>query len=223
MSNTINNIKDVGTVIAKAAAGMLADKLQFVKSVDKEDASTFGQVNGFNIGDTVNINKPARFTVGSTADLTSTLQDVKEEKVALALDQRAVIGVNLTSAEIQNTLALKAWSKRILDPAISGMAENIEANCLTIAKNAVYNSVGTAGSTVFDTDTMLSAKEKLNKFLAPRDGNLFALLSPTAERSAVNARKGLFQASAAIAEQYKEGYMGQADGFQYLSNNLLIS
>ena len=221
MANTINNISDAGKVIAKMAAGMFADELQFVKAIDSEPDDTFDQINGYNVGDTVYVSKPARFTSSSTVDITSTIQDVKEEKVALTLDIRQVLPVALTSAEIFNSLKLKSWAKRILKPAISNVAQNVEATCLTRAKNAVANLAGTAGSTVFDTDTILSVREKLMKNLTPQDDQLQLLLDSTAMRSAVNARKGLFNSSPEIAKQYKMGYMGTADGFNYLENNLL--
>lgn len=221
MTNTANNIKDVGSVVAKMAATMLADETQFIKSIDKEPESSFnGQVNGFNVGQTINISKPARFIPTTGADITSSIQDIIEEKTALTLNIREVQAVAMTSLEVQNQLALKDWSKRVLKPAMSSLAQTIESTVLTTAKNAVYNSVGSAGTTVFDTDTMLSAREKLNKFLAPQ-GNRYCLWDPSAERSGVNARKGLFQSSSAIAEQYREGYIGQSEGFQYMSNNLL--
>jgi hypothetical protein len=222
MSNTINNVKDAGSVIARLAAKMLADKVQFIKSIDKEPASSFNtQVNGFNVGQTIQVSKPARFVPTTNADITSSIQDVVEEKVPLTLNIRQVQAVALTSLEVQNQLALKDWSKRILDPAISSIAQGVESTVLSTAKNAIYNSVGTAGSTVFDTDTILSAGEKLAFNLAPQDGNQFLLLNPTANRSAVNARKGLFQSSADIAKQYKRGYIGEADGFTFLRNSML--
>lgn len=223
MANTINNVKDVGTVIAKLAATMLADKTQFLRSIDKEPASSFSQVNGYNVGDTININKPARFTVGSTADITSGIQNVTEEKVSMALDTRKVVAIELTSAEIQNTLDLKSWANRVLDPAVSAIAQSVESSFLTVAKNKVYNSVGTAGSTVFDTDTMLAARQKLMENLVPQDGKLHALLNSKAMRSAVNYRKGLFQSAEDIKKQYREGYVGTSDGFHYLENQLLPS
>jgi hypothetical protein len=220
MTQTINNIKDVGTVIAKLAAGMLADETQFLKSIDKEPASSFGQINGYNVGDTININKPARFIPTTTADLTSSLQEVVEEKTSLVLDTRVNVGVNLTSAEIQNTLALKDWTARVLKPAVSSIAQKVESNFLNVAKNTVANTVGTAGSTVFDTDTLLAGRQKLKENLVPSD-SLFALLNSSAMRSAVNARKGLFQSSEQIRKQYERGYVGLSDGFDFLENNLL--
>jgi hypothetical protein len=221
MPNTINNIKDVGSVIAKMAAGMLADELQFLKSVDKEPATSFGQKDGYNVGDTINISKPARFIPSSTADITSTIQDVVEEKVPLVLNTRSIVPIALTSAEIQNTLSLKSWANRVLKPAASSIAQNVEAAFLTTAKNNVYQSVGTAGSTVFDPDTMLAARQQIKQSLAPAGSNLYALLNSSATRLAVNSRKGLPNSQADIAKQYRDGYIMTADGFTYLENNLL--
>lgn len=221
MTNSINNVSDAGKVIAKMAAKMLADKTQFLKSIDKEPASSFSQVNGYNVGQSIKISKPARFIPTSNADVTAAIQDVIEQTTTLTLDTRRVIPIALTSAEIQHTLALKDWTNRILDPAVSSIAQHIEQAFLDTAMDAVANSVGTAGSTVYDTDTMLSARQKLLENLAPNDGNFFTLLNSKAMRSAVNARKGLFQSSEDIKKQYKEGYVGYADGFTYLENNLI--
>lgn len=221
MANVINNISDVGKVIAKLAAGMLADKTQFLQNIDKEPASSFDQVNGYNIGQTIMINKPARFVPSTNPDITSTLQDVVEEKTTLTLDTRQVVPVALTSAEIQNTLRLKDWANRILDPAVSSIAQAIEANFLVKAKNAVYNNVGTPGSTIFDTSTMLLARQGLMKNLVDANGPLKALLDSVAMRSAVDSRKGYLNAASAISSQYTNGEMGKADGFTFYENNLL--
>ena len=221
MANTINNVKDVGSIISTLAAGMLADEFQFIKTIDKEPESSFGKTNGYNNGDTITINKPARFTMGTTADITSTIQDVTEEKITMALDKTRNIAVNLTSAEIATDLSLASWAERILKPAMSRLAQGIESECLILAKDATYNSVGTGGSTVFDMDTMLAAGQKLQETLVPTQDDLYALLNPAASRSAVNARKGLFQSNDEISKQYKKGVMGVGDGFTYLRNNLL--
>lgn len=221
MSNTFNTLKSAPGVIAKLAAGMLEDEMQFCKSIDKADESDFDGKNGYNAGDTIYVSKPARFIPGSTADITSTIQDVLEEKVPLTLDIRRVVPIALTSAEIATEASLKSWTNRILKPAVSSMAQYIEKEMLLRATNAVYNAVGTPGSTVFDTDTMLSANQKLDEFLAPMSDDRFALLNPAANRSAVNSRKGLFQSSDEISKQYKRGVIGLADGFTYLHNNLL--
>lgn len=221
MVNAVNTLKNAPGVIAKLAAGMLEDQLQFCKSIDKADETDFGGKNGFTAGDTIYVSKPARFIPGSTADITSNIQDVIEEKVALTLDIRRVVPIALTSAEIATDMALKSWAKRILKPAVSSIAQYVESTMLTRAVNATSNLVGTPGATVFDTDTMLAAGQKLDEFLAPMSDEKYALLNPAANRSAVNARKGLFQSSEEVDKQYKKGVIGLADGFTYLHNNLL--
>lgn len=221
MGNSVLTVKQAQTIIAKGAAKMFKDKCQFLNTVDVEPDATFKGANGYMAGDTITINKPARFTMNNTADITSAIQDIVEEKVTLPLSRQRNVPIAMTSAEIATDLALKDWMNRVLDPAITTLANGIEAECLSDAKNAVGNSVGTPGSSLFDTDMMLSAGELLDKNLAPLDDKRFALLDSSAARKAVNARKGLFQSSAEIAQQYKSGAMGMADGFTFLKNNLL--
>ncbi len=223
MPNTINTLKNAPGVVAKLAATMLEDKVQFAKSIDKADSSDYDGKNGYQAGDTIYISKPARFTVGTNADITSAIQDVQEEKVALTLDQRKVIGIALTSSEIATDMALQGWAKRVLEPAVSRMAQEIEKDFLTVATQATANGVGTAGSTIFDTDTVLAAGQKLDEFACPDFDNRFVLLNPAANRSAVNARKGYFNSAPDISAQYKKGYMGEADGFTFMRNNLVYN
>lgn len=221
MANDISTVKSRGGIIAKMAAGFLSDHVQFVKSIDKADKSDFGGMNGYQAGDTVQINVPSQFTLGTGADITSTIQELKENKVPLTVNNQYNVPVAFTSAEIATDLALKSWAKRVLEPQMITLANNIESACLTQAVNATYNLVGSAGNTVFDTDTILAAGQKLDESGCADYDNRFVLLNPSANRSAVNARKGLFQQSTAISEQYKNGAMGMADGFTFLRNNLL--
>lgn len=221
MTNSVQTVKAAGGIIAKLAAGFIADHVQFVKSIDKADASDFDGKNGYQAGDTVQIAIPSQFTLGTTADITSVIQDVVEKKVALTVNNQYNVPIAFTSAEIATDFGLKSWANRVLKPAMITLGNNIESTCLTQAKNATYNLVGTAGSTVFDTDTVLNAAQKLDESGLSDYDNRFLLLSPAATRSALNARKGLFQSSTAIADQYKNGAMGLADGFTFLRNNLL--
>lgn len=221
MTNTINNLKDAPGVIAKAAAQMMADKAQFSKSIDVADKSDFDGKNGYQAGDTIYISKPPRFIPGTSEDITSTLADIKEEKVALTLDTYKVIGMNLTTAEMAHTLSMKSWMNRILDPAVSSIALHVESAFIEKATDAVYNSVGSAGSNTFDPDTILAAGAKLNENGCTDLDNRFLMLNSQASRAAVNQRKALLQADDELRKQYKKGYIGTADGFDWLSSDLV--
>ncbi len=221
MANAINTVKSAATIIAKTAAAMLEDKMQFIKTIDKEPAESFSQVNGYNPGDTINISKPARFTMNTTADITSAIEDVVETKVPLALTNQRNVPIALTSAAIATDLSLKSWMGRILDPAMTTLGNGIEAECLLAAANATANTVGTPGSTVFDVNTMMSARSLMMKNLCPQDNSNYFLGNSDAIQSAVNANKGLFQQSTQIGEQYLDGQLGRGMGFNWLENNLI--
>jgi P22 coat protein - gene protein 5 len=223
MANTFNTLKSAPGVIAKAAAKMLSDDLQFAKSIAVADESDFDGKNGYTAGDTIYINKPARFVPQQAFDITSSLQDIKEEKVALPLDIISTVGVQLTALDLQTEMNLKGVINRVVKPAVQSIAQDVEKRFLQKATQATFNLVGTAGSTTFDVDTVLSAREKMSKFLAPKDDNRFVLFDSTAGRSAVNARKSLFQSSSEISSQYKMGYVGQADGYNWLENELVYT
>ena len=224
MTNTFNNIKDVGTVIAKMAAGYLEDNLQFVKSIDKEPEESFSKLNGYNYGETVNINIPAiPATQSDNLDITSLASEFQETKEALALDKTETIRIDATSLDLRNDISpenLLGKGERVLKPAMIKLGSIIESRVLELASDSIYNIAGTPGSTVFDTATMLTAKDQLAYGLCPM-GERKALLDTTAMSSAVNARKGFSQSSEELSKQYKEGYVGNADGFAYMENQLL--
>ena len=221
MANNINTIKSNGAIIAKLAARMLVDNLQFCKTIGQADANDYNGKNGYSAGDTIYVSKPARFIPTNSFDITSSIQSIVEEKVPLTLDILSTVPVALDSQELASTINIKSIAERVIKPAVAAIAQDVEKTMLSKATLATYNYGGTAGSTVFDTTTMLGASTRMQEFLVPQDGEQYALLNPAARGSAVIARKGLFQSSSEIASQYKTGYMGEADGFTYMSNNLL--
>lgn len=221
MANNHNTIKNGPGLFLKAAAQMLEDELQFTKSIEKAPAEDFNGKNGYSAGDTVYISKPARYVPQTTADITSSIQDSNEEKVALTLDINSTVGMQISSFEFATEVDVKNAVERFGKPAVSAIAQNVEQRMLEAMTDATYNLVGTAGSTQFAVDDILAAREKMNKFLAPKDDGRYFLSDSTANRLAVGARKGLFQSASNIAEQYKSGAVGMADGFTWLENELL--
>ena len=223
MSNVFSNIKDVGGIIAKAASKEFADNLQFCKSIAKADASDYQGKNGYSAGDTLFISQPMRSTPTSNFDQTSSIQDIVEPKVPLPLDIISSSAFAVDTEEFASEIALGSLMKRVILPAVKDMAHDFENKVLTKATLNVANHVGTPGSTTFDTDTILAARDLMGKNLAPRDDNRYFLFDGTAGRKAVNARKGLFQSSEEISKQYKQGFVGIADGYKWLESEMAIS
>lgn len=221
MANTHNTIKGGPGLFLKAAAQLLEDELQFTKSIAKAPAEDYNGKNGYSAGETVYISKPARYVPTTSFDITSSIQDSTEEKVALTLDTISTVGMSIDSFEFATEVDLRNSVERFAKPAASAIAQNIEQRLLQKATQATYNLVGTAGSTQFAPDDVLSAREKMSKYLCPKDNGRFFLQDSTAGRLAVGSRKGLFQSGSNIAEQYKTGMIGVADGFNWLENELL--
>lgn len=223
MTDTIQTVKSNAKKLAKMAAADLADSVQFFKSARKFNASEFKpDGTGHSPGDTVSVRIPSQYTVKTDSfDLTSSLQDIKERSVDLTLDVIASIGTDLNSQQLAHDVDLGQVYDRFIRTQVMDIAASVESQMLTKATQATANSVGTPGSTVYDTDTVLAAREKMGKFLCPKDANRFLLFDSTAMRSAVNARKGLFNSQTSLAETYKSGAVGEADGFKWLENELL--
>lgn len=223
MANTFITSQNAPGIIAKMAAEMLKDELQFCKSIAKAPEEDYNGKNGYGAGNTIFISKPPRYIPQNTFDITSSIQDIVEEKTPLTLDVISTVGVDIDTLEFATEIELKNTMERVIKPAISSIAQDVETQFIEKSTDATYNLVGTAGSTTFDTDTILSAREKMNQYLCPKDNERYFLFDSAAGRKAVNERKGLFQSSEEISKQYKSGLIGIADGFMWLENELLSS
>lgn len=222
MPNVTNTLKNSGK-LAKVAATMLADKLQFLNTIDKVPESELRSVDGFKPGDTINISKPARYTVGTSFDITSTVQDAVEERTPLTFNVLRNIAINASSPELVYDVDILNYAKRFVEPAVSNIAQAVEQSFIQTASQSVYNYVGTPGANVFDNDIMLAANQKISENLAPSYDDRYCIISPAMNSKMAGARKGLFQSSTNIAEQYKKGIVGESDGFMYKINNLVYN
>ena len=221
MANTINTIKDGPGLFAKGIAQTLKDNLKLFAFVDKADESDFDGKNGFKSGDTINTSIPPRYVPQQDSlDITSSIQDTVEEKKDLVLNKTETIGMKLDSLELATDVDVAQALRRFGMPAAESIAQNMEARCFEIAHNATYNFSGTAGSNGFTVADVLDARKLLNKNLCPmKDRMLFMNSDSGAE--AVDARKGLFQSSEQIKKQYEDGYVGLADGFNWVESELI--
>jgi hypothetical protein len=105
-----------------------------------------------------------------------------------------------------------------LAPAAAVLAANIEADALSMYKD-VYNQVSNIGAAATFAK-LLGGRKLLMDNLAPPD-NRACVLNTQDNVDLVDALKGLFQDSATIARQYREGLLGCTAGFDFYENTLL--
>lgn len=197
--------------ITKEALRVLHQKATFLGSVDKQYDPSFAQ-EGAKIGSTMRIRKPNKYVIRTGRQMSS--NDIAEQSTTLTVSDQAGVDLNFTSAEL--TLSLDDFSGRIVTPALAVVASYMENTCLTALRKKVYNLVDQDATAV----SLLAfglGRQKLQDNLAPDDGQRTALLSTTHEVKLVDALKGLFQQSEAIASQYREGVMGRTQGFEFAS------
>ena len=211
MANTILT----PTAVTREALRVLHQKLNFVGNITRDYDDSYAK-SGAKIGDSLKIRLPNQYTVRSGATLSA--QDTTESSVTLQVGTQKGVDLNFTSVDL--TLSLDDFSKRIIEPAMSVLAANIEADALNMYKD-VYQSIWNGGSAATFNKT-LDGRVLLNRSLAPYD-NRTALMDSTAMADLVKDTKTLFQDSASLAKQFKEGYMGRAAGFDFNENTLMPS
>lgn len=221
MANTINTIKDGPGLFAKGVAERLRDNLKLCGFVDKADPSEFNGKNNFKAGDTIYTSIPQRKIVQTDdLDITSYTKDVVEEKAPLTLNKTATTADEFDSLELATDVDVTNALKRFGMPSADALAHSIESRCFGIVTDKTYQSVGTAGSNTFTVADILSAKTSLDESLCPT-GDRMLFMNSRSGAKAVDARKGLFQESQGIAKQYRDGYMGRADGFEWVETQLV--
>lgn len=200
------------TEVTREALRILHQKLNFVGSIDRQYDSRFAN-EGAKIGDTLKIREPNQYTV--TTGKTLNTQDVEETSISLQVQTQKHVGMNFSTAEL--TMSIDDFSKRIIDPAMSVLAANIEYDAMTMYKD-VSNSVWDSAGDLAYTD-VLDGRVLIQRGLAPTSDRT-ANLNSQDMVDVIKDTKTLFNDQAQLSKQYKEGFMGRAAGFDFMENTM---
>lgn len=202
------------TAVTREALRILHQKLNFVGNINRQYDDSFAK-SGAKIGDSLKIRLPNQYTVRTGAVLN--VQNTSETSTTLQIATQKGVDLNFSSAEL--TLSLDDFSKRVLDPAMSVLAANIESDAMSMYKDIYFQANQSTITQALSFTTLLNGMAKMDKALAPKDGRI-ANLAIQNTVDLVDALKGLFQDSSAIAKQYREGMMGRTAGFDFYQNSL---
>jgi hypothetical protein len=211
MSNTILT----PTAVTREALRILHQKLNFIGSINRQYDSSFAK-DGAKIGTDLKIRLPNEYTVRTGANLST--QATSEISTTLSVATQK--GVDTTFSTSELTLSLQDFSERILEPAMTVLAANIEADALNMVKD-VYQAVNNIGSAI-TLNKVLTARKLLTDALAPQSSRSL-LLNTQDNLDLVDGLKGLFQDSSTIAKQYREGMVGSTAGFGDIYENTLLA
>jgi hypothetical protein len=198
-----NNLLTI-SMITNEALMVLENELTFSGQVDRNYDDQFA-VTGAKIGATLNVRRPGRF-VGTSGPALN-VEDFNETSVPVTLSTQFHVDTQFTSQDL--ALSLDMFSDRILKPAVAAIANKVDFDGLTMAKNNTANIVGTAGTPPTGLITYLTAGAYLDSEGAPRDGRRSCVIEPFTSATIVDSLKGLFVPSDVIGKQYQKGMMGR--------------
>ena len=226
------------SVITKRALSVLHNNLAFVKGLNREYSSQFGQSGG-KIGQTINVRKPNRYVVQQGPAITP--QGTTESTVPLTLDRQWTLPMTFSSKEL--TLSIDEFDARYITPAVSKLASQIDLDCALAAITGYYadgtavaggagpvnTTIGTPGTTIGTSggsatgllqynapNVFLNAGLILDNNAAPRDNKRTMALNPGAHANSVGSLTGLFNPQGIISAQYRTGLLGNALGFDFV-------
>ena len=201
-----NNLLTISKITNEALM-VLENELTFTSEVDRNYDDQFAVV-GAKIGNTVNVRRPGRF-IGTTGPALN-VEDFNETSVPVTLSTQFHVDTQFTTQDL--ALSLDMFSDRVLKPAVAAIANKIDRDGLTTAKNNTANIVGAAGTIPTGLITYLSGQAYLDSEGAPRDGRRSCIVEPFTSATIVDSLKGLFNPQTAISTQYTKGLMGRDSG-----------
>jgi len=195
------------SIVAKAALAILDNELGWLKRLYRAHESEFSnRVNGYKIGDTISIRRPADFTVRSGA--TMDLQDVIEGKTTLSIDQQIGVDFSFTSSDM--TLEVSDLAERVMKPAMTNIINHMANDVATQMYQGFYNWVGTPGNELSTYAEFALGPERLDELAVPMTDRV-ALLSPADHWGLLGNQTGLYIENVARAA-YRNGSLGMIGG-----------
>lgn len=203
MANTLITTSQV----TREILSILAQKLTFLRKVNTSYDDSFA-ITGAKIGNTISIRVPTNSKIrsGRQMDAGSMLDRV----VPLVISDQNGVDLVYNSADL--ALSIDDFRARYLEQPIANLASTIEglviSRALPYTNNVVPNADG-----VLDLTEALMANKTLSDNLAPIQR--YMVTNTTGTIQMVNGQKGLFNAQTQIGNQYEDGLMFRAAGFDW--------
>jgi hypothetical protein len=200
--------------ITRESLRILHQKSNFIGRINRQYDDSF-KVSGAKIGTNLQVRLPNKYTVRTGPTMAA--QNTVERFVTLPVATQRGVDVNFSSLEL--TMQVDDFSERILKPAVSRLTANVESNTLALG-NQVYTSVGTS-SALIGFNTVAASRRFLDDALAPDDGMRSLHLGTQGQVNYMQDTKALFHAGSALDEQFLDGMVDRALGYDVFANSLV--
>lgn len=212
----MSNRQLTADIIAKEAVMHLENNLVMANLVYRGYEEEFTKsVNGYKVGASVSVRRPADFTVRQGA--TASVQDVEEGKFTLSVDKQRGVDFRFTGQEL--TLNISDLGDRVIKPAMIQLANQVDRDLLGLAVD-IPNWVGTPGQTVNSFTDFALAPERLDLMAVPQEDRC-AVLSPSDQWGMLGSQTALYMQDVA-KDAYRRGKLGMIGNVDtYSSQNVL--
>lgn len=202
------------SVIAKETLRAFVNALSLGQNIDMQYKDEFATGGAVGKSVTVNVKKPARFTVASGEALQ--LQDVLEESVPLTVQYRDQVAFQFSSADL--ALGIVKFRENYLTPAANALASKFDTRVADLYKK-VWNYAGVPGTVPTASLTYSGARTALGLEGAPDENVRRMVINGNMQANIVNDLRGLLNPVPEISQQFKRGVMGRALGFVWGEDN----
>ncbi len=203
----MSNTTLTADIVAKAALAILDNELGWIKKMYRVPEEEFSNsVNGYKVGDTIRIRRPADFTVRSGATMNT--QDVIEGRTTLTVDQQKGVDFQFNSTDL--TLSISKLSERVIKPAMVNIINDMAYDVAGQMYQGFYNWVGTPGNELGNFAEFALGPERLDDMSVPTSDRC-ALLSTADHWGLVGGQTGMYVESLA-REAYTKGNLGFIGG-----------
>lgn len=200
----------VTDLVAKEVQRVAHESLAAIDTVDRQFDDSFKY--GGKHGSTLRVKKPNQYKrrqgsrvmdVQEQSEATQTITVATQDGVDMRFNSQELI------QSVDNGAKFDDLSKRYIQPAVKGMISGIEADAIAYWTKATANLVGTAGTALTTIEVPTLARARLNKNLAPKDGQRYFQIESTAMAGIVNGSRALFHDGGQLKEAFREGFISR--------------
>ncbi len=175
------------SLIARTAAIELSNKLVVANLVNRGWEEEYTKtVNGYKPGATVNVKRPARYTVIDGPTI-GAYQASDEVPVPITINRNKIVPMDYSHTDL--TLNISEFKERFLDNAINDLVHAIDSDIMSLY-NTVPNFVGTPGQVPNGFDPFAAASARMTYESSPT-ADRHVMIEPLTEASVASQVKSL--------------------------------
>lgn len=213
-------IVQVAAIIAKEALIILENELGIADRVYRAYEEEYDKnINGYKIGDTLTIRKPAQYVIRTGPVMSS--QDTIEGTTSIVINRYQGVDFNFTSTDLSLKLGVDSLKERVIKPAIVELADKVDLDIYSLFSD-VNNWVGTAGNLITNFASFAAGTARLNNGAVPLDMRTACVTPDDAAsiKGAISGPASIF-AQDIVSAAYRRGQMPDIDNcMTYMAQNI---